>query len=204
VPYRFNFDLSGLSRSFFAEVIRLSGEKNIHGRLGERARYLAKKFRIRELTGLDVSDALRVIEDLISVYVENVSQRERFLGARRRALFLPHCARKHMDAKCRARFDPERSTYQCAHCSPDCPVHRATSLAEGRGYDVYVLPGGSCIPRILRGNRYEGVVGVACCEELKLAAEYLKRADIPGQGVPLVRNGCSHTEFNIQSLRGLL
>lgn len=109
-----------------------------------------------------------------------------------------------MDNRCQAQFDAKVPSYYCAHCSPDCLVNRATKLAEKRGYDVYVLPGGSCILKILQKNGYEGVVGVACCEELKLAVKYLKNSGVAGQGIPLIRNGCANTEFSIESLERIL
>lgn len=204
MPYGFNFDLSRLSRSFFREIARSSGEKDIHRRIGKKARYLAEKFRIHEITGLNIPEALMVVEDLIDVYIKNCSFKERFSKTGKRALFLPHCARKYMDNRCQARFDAEESTYRCAHCSPDCLVNRATALAEKRGYDVYVLPGNSCVTKILKKKHYEGIVGVACCEELKLSAKYLEETGLPGQAIPLIRNGCANTEFNLQSLEAIL
>jgi len=204
MPYGFNFDLSNLSRSFFREVAKSSGEKNIHRRIGEKARRLMEKFRIHEITGLNVAEALMIVEDLMDVYIKNFSNRERFLKTRKRALFLPHCSRKYMDNRCKAHFNKETPSYQCAHCSSDCLVNRVTKLAEKRGYDVYVLPGGVCVPKILQNNGYEGVVGVACCEELKLAVKYLENIGVSGQGIPLIRNGCANTEFSIKSLKGIL
>jgi hypothetical protein len=204
MPYSFSFDLSSLSRSFFREVAKSSGERNIHRRIGEKARRLIEKFRIREITGLDFSEALMIVEDLIDVHIKNLSNRESFLKTKKRALFLPHCSRKHMDNKCGARFNKEIPSYQCTHCSPDCLVNRATHVAEKKGYDVYVIPGSSCVAKILQRNRYEGIVGVACSEEIKLSEKYLKNLGIPGQAIPLIRNGCANTEFNIKSLEEIL
>ncbi|MEM1575846.1 MAG: DUF116 domain-containing protein, partial [Nitrososphaerota archaeon] len=64
--------------------------------------------------------------------------------------------------------------------------------------------GGSCIPKILKDNPYEGIVGVACCEELKLGSNYLRNLNIPGQGIPLIKNGCANTKFSIESLEIIL
>jgi hypothetical protein len=63
-----------------------------------------------------------------------------------------------------------------------------------------VLPGASCIPKILKTNRYEGVVGVACGEEMKLSGELLGGMDVAGQAIPLIKNGCANTAFNIETL----
>jgi hypothetical protein len=204
MPYNFNFNLTRLSRSLFEEIVKVSSERGLHRRVCQKATYLVEKLKIPEVTGLPISDALTLVRDLIDVHAENLRQREKFLQTNKRVLFLPHCARKHMDARCRAFFDREMSSYRCRNCSSDCLINQAASLATEIGYDVYIVPGGSCIPRILHKMRYEGVVGVACCEEMKLALNYLKSANIACQGVPLTKNGCSNTEFNLESLKKVL
>jgi hypothetical protein len=204
MPYPFSFDLTQISRSFFAELAKLAEEHDIHKRLGENARRLVKKFRVAELTGLEIGDALKVIEDIVDIYVRNLSQRSEFMESRKRALILPHCSRKNMDKKCWASFDPEVSSYRCQHCSSDCLISQATEIGEERKYDVYVVPGGSCIHKIVEKYHYDAIFGVACSEELKLAANYLKTVKITGQGLPLTKNGCAHTVFSIESLKNML
>jgi len=204
MPYKFSFDLSSISKSFFKELARVAAERKLHKRLGMKARNLADKFKLTEITGLDVPDALQLVEDLVDVYVSNVSERERFEKTKKRALFLPHCSRKYMDNKCKASFNSEIPTYKCGHCSEDCLVNRATKLGEKRGYDVYVLPGGSCILNILKRNKYEGVVGVACSQEVNLGGEGLKQMGLAGQAIPLIKNGCANTRFSLQSLEKTL
>jgi len=200
MPYKFSFDLSSISKSFFKELARASARRKLHKRLGKKARHLADKFKLTEITGLNVPDALQLVEDLIDVYVQNVSERKSFQKTKKRALFLPHCSRKFMDNQCKASFNPEVPSYKCGHCSPDCLVNQATKLGEEKGYDVYVLPGGSCVPQVLKKNLYEGVVGVACSQELKLGEEVLQCMGLAGQAVPLIKNGCANTHFNLQSL----
>jgi len=204
MPYGFSFDLSQISKSFFKELARVATEKNIHRRIGEKARSLAEKFRIREITGLDISDALTLVEDLVDIYTRNLSEREKFLETRKRALFLPHCSRKYMDNQCQARFDPEVPSYHCAQCSSDCLVNQATALGRKRGYDVYVLAGSSCIPKMLKNHSYRGVVGVACSQELKVGGDYIGNNGLRGQAVPLIKNGCANTWFSIESLKRIL
>lgn len=204
MPYEFNFDLSRISRSFFKEVARIAGQRSIHKRIGDKARYLVEKFKVSEITGLNVSDSLAVVEDLVDINIRNIVEEKRFLGAARRAVFLPHCSRRYMDSRCKASFDQKIPSYYCNHCSPDCLINRATTLAKERGYDVYVIAGGSCIPRILKNNRYEGVVGVACCSELKMGSAVLESVGVSGQRVPLTKNGCANTKFNLESLERIL
>lgn len=204
MPYKFSFDLTRIPKLLFKEVARVAGKKSIHRRIGRATRNLVEKFKVHELTGLDVSDALILLEDLIDIQIRNLSQRDSFLEAERRVLFLPHCSRKYMDDRCKAKFDAKFPSYFCRHCSPDCLINQATVLGRERGYDVYVLPGGSCVPRILKENSYEGVVGVACGEEIRLAADYLQSVGLPGQAIPLLKNGCANTAFNIEKLKEIL
>ncbi len=204
MPYGFTFDLTKISRLFFKEIARVSYEKRMHERFGETLKDLVKKFRIEELTGLNLSDAIQLLEDLVDVEARNFLEREKFREAKKRALFLPHCSRKFMDNRCKAMFKHEIPTYVCAHCSADCLINKAVSIAEGKGYDVYILPGGSCVSKILKLRQYEGIVGVACGEELKIAGEILSQMNVAGQAVPLLRNGCANTFFNINTLLKVL
>jgi hypothetical protein len=160
--------------------------------------------KIEEATGLNISDALVVLEDLVDVQVRNLSQRDKFLKASKKVLLLPHCARKYMDTRCKACFDESIPSYICAHCSPDCIVNSATQLAKKKGYDVCIIPGGSCVEKILKNNRYDGVLGVACTEELKIGGVFLERVGVSGQGLPLLKNGCANTKFNLKSLNALM
>ena len=116
MPYSFSFDLTQLSRSFFIELARISEKNGLHRRLGDRARHLVKKFKIAELTGLDLENAFKVIEDIVDIYVTNLAQKNKFTKSWRRAILLPHCSRKNMDNKCWAKFNPEISSYSCGHC----------------------------------------------------------------------------------------
>jgi len=204
MPYGFSFDLSSISKSFFRELARVAQRRKLHRRLGVGARSIAEKFRLSEITGLNVPDAMLLVEDLIDVYMQNVAGRERFKETKTRALFLPHCSRKYMDSRCQATFDSSLPSYQCAHCSNDCLINRATALGEKKGYDVYVLPGGLCVQGILEKKRYEGVVGVACTQELKMAGHCLKNMDLAGQAVPLTKNGCANTSFSFRSLEKII
>jgi hypothetical protein len=204
VPYKFTFDLSRISRFFFTEVTTAAYQKDVHRKVGKTAQEMIKKFKIQEATGLNLSDAVTLLEDLIDVQAKNLIERERFIQTKRRALLLPHCSRKYMDRRCKAVFDAALPSYVCAHCSPDCQVGKAELLAKEKGYDVYILPGGSCIPKILSANHYEGVIGVACGEEVRTGGETLKAMNISGQSVPLIKNGCANTAFNIENLLKIL
>jgi len=204
MPYRFSFDLSRVPQSFFRGLVRAAYEKNMHRRIGRSVRQLVEKLKIHELTGLNLSDASMLVEDLVDIQIRNLLYREKFLKTRKRALFLPHCSRKYMDSRCQAHFDPKVPSYYCAHCSPDCLINKATALGKERGHDVYVLPGGTCTHQILKKNLYEGIIGVACSQELKDGGVLLKNKNLSGQAVFLTKNGCANTKFNLESLKEIL
>ncbi len=174
MPYQFKFDLTRLSQSFFTGIAVAAQKRKLHRRIGDATQRLLDRFRVQEITGLDFAQALMLLEDLIDIQTKNFNNRERFVRTSRRVLLLPHCSRKYMDNRCKAVFDPNIPSYRCSHCSPDCLVNQATVAAEERGYDVHVLPGGSCIHQILQEGRYEALVGVACGAEINLAEGLLE------------------------------
>ena len=204
MPYKFTFDLSKIPRFFFKEIAKVSYQKGMHKKVGRTVHEVIRRFKIEEATGLNFSDAVLLLEDFVEIQARNLLERDRFVQTRKRALFLPHCSRKYMDSRCKAVFDSNIPSYVCAHCSPDCLVNRAVSFAEKKGYDVYILPGGSCVPKILKVKHYESVVGVSCGEEIKLGGEMLKSMGVAGQAVPLVKNGCANTSFNLETLFDIL
>lgn len=204
MPYKFTFDLSKIPRLFFAEITKVGYQKELHKRIGKTAQKMIKKFKIQEATGLNLEDAVVLLEDLIDMQARNLLERERFEKAVKKVLFLPHCARKYMDGRCKATFNPNIPSYVCASCSEDCLINKAVAIAKKKGYDVYILPGGSCVSKILKSNAYDGVVGVACGEEIRMSGQALSELGVAGQAVPLIKNGCANTAFNIETLCGIL
>jgi hypothetical protein len=200
MPYKFTFDLSTVPRFFFTEIAMVSYQKGMHKAFLNTALELIKKFKIDEATGLNINDAVVLLQDLIDLQAVNMIERGKFLETKKRALFVPHCSRKFMDSRCKAVFDATIPSYTCAHCSEDCLVNQSEHLAKEKGYDVYVVPGGSCIPKILKNRQYEGVIGVACGEEMKMLSPLLNSMDVAGQAIPLIKNGCANTVFNMETL----
>lgn len=200
MPYKFTFDLSKVPRFFFNEIALITYQKGMHKTLLKTLNDLILKFKIQEATGLNLTDAIVLLQDLINLQAINTIGRGKFLETKKRALFLPHCSRKYMDNRCQATFNSDIPSYTCAHCSKDCLVNKADQYAKKKGYDIYVLPGGSCIPKILKTSHYEGIVGVACGEEMKMMSPLLNGMEVAGQAIPLIKNGCANTLFNMETL----
>ena len=204
MPYKFTFDLTEVPHFFFTEIATVSYQRGMHRTLIKKLQEMILKFKIQEATGLNLSDALVLLEDFIDLQAVNMIERGKFLQTKKRALFLPHCSRKYLDSRCKAVFNPDIPSYTCAHCSEDCLINQSIETAAKKGYDVYVVPGGSCIPKILKSTKYEGVVGVACGEEIKMFGTFLNCAGVAGQAIPLIKNGCANTIFNSETLAKVL
>jgi len=200
MPYKFTFDISKAPQHFFIELAIVGNQMGMQKVFEKTLQELIRKFRIQEVTELNIQDAVVLIQDLLKMQTLNLTQKQEFLQTKKRALFLPHCCRKYMDSQCHAVFEPSLTSYVCAHCSPDCFVNKAEHIAREKGYDVYVLSGGSCMPNILKQKKYEGVVGVACGPEVMMSGEKLSSMGMAWQSVPLLKNGCANTFFNMETL----
>jgi len=200
MPYKFTFDISKASQHFFVELAIVANQMGMQKVFSKTLQVLIRKFRIQEVSGLSVQDAVVLIQDLLEMQTLNLMQKQEFLKTKKRALFLPHCCRKYMDSQCQAVFEPSLPSYVCAHCSPDCYVNKAERIGREKGYDVYVLSGGSCMPNILKQKEYEGVAGIACGAEVMMSGKKLSSKGLAWQSVPLLKNGCANTFFNMETL----
>ncbi len=113
MPYKFTFDLSKVPRFFFTEIAMVSYQKGMHKSFLTTLNDLILKFKIQEATGLNLSDAVALLQDLIDLQAINSIERGRFLQTKKRAIFLPHCSRKYMDNRCKATFNPDIPSYTC-------------------------------------------------------------------------------------------
>jgi len=204
MPYGFIYDLNKVSQNTVNQLLEISYKTGVTKLLSKNAKKLVKIFKLDQLTGLNLTEAITLVEDFIEVQNANNLQRETFEKAETKALLIPHCARSHMDRQCMADFNPEIPSYTCNACQDDCLVNNVVKLGKERGYDVYVIPGGSCAEKILRDKKYKAVLGIACGSELKMALGLLRKLDIPGQGVMLTKNGCANTKLDLESLKQVL
>ena len=106
----------------------------------------------------------------------------------KRALFMSHCMKS--SKTCKAEITD--TGLQCLDCG-DCDITTIKNEALRLGYQVYIVPGGSLVFKIIKKYRPEACVGVACMFELEEAFEKLTMANIPYQGVTLSKDGCVDT-----------
>jgi len=133
MPYKFTFDLSNVPRFFFTELATISYQKGMHTTILKTSSDIITKFKIEELTGLNINDALVLLHDLIDMQVANLNEQNKFLESKKRALLLPHCSRKYLDNRCQASFDSNIPSYICAHCAEDCLINKADKIAKEKG-----------------------------------------------------------------------
>ena len=117
---RYFFDFSAVSNKIFREISRHLYRKEIHRKTSELAKRIVKLTKLEKLTGLQLEDAIDLVEDIIEIQLRNLEYREKLkseeISGEKKALFLPHCSRKFMDSRCKAIFDEKRKCYVCQGC----------------------------------------------------------------------------------------
>ena len=132
-----------------------------------------------------------------SIQVENSLFKEFFLKVPRseRVLFIPHCMR---DAKnCIAPIDEDG--YHCKKCGR-CPIAKITEEAERLGIKWYMCGGGSQVVNIIQREKPKAIIGIACYNEIQMALEKLRTANIPIKAVMLKKSGCLNTEVDLDEV----
>lgn len=107
-----------------------------------------------------------------------------------RILLLPQCLRSR---RCKAKLT--EFGYECIACG-ECRIPEIKKLAEMLGYRVFIIPGSSIIEKIFKILKPKASVGVACEKELILGCVICEKVGIPGQGVPLLKDGCIETKVD--------
>ncbi len=204
MAYSFNYDLTKLPRGFFKDIAKVVDKRNLHKKIGMVSKSSVRKFKVDKLLGIQLEDAISIVEDLVDLQIKNLVYEEDFKNANEKILMVPHCCRKYMDWRCKADFDSDCASYSCNHCSADCLAHQATELAEAKGYKVFILPGGSCMKILLERMKCDAVSGIACPEEIKLGISVAESKGLAIRGIPLTKNGCANTQFNLDSLKDTL
>lgn len=148
------------------------------------------------LIGEDISSTEEIYIELMNELNRNGFKKTRY---DERALFLPQCLRNA--EKCKAKMS--EVGYICEGCG-SCSILSIKKEAEGLGYKVYILPGGSMVWKILGKNGFKGVAGVACKFELCEALEKINMTPIQAYGVPLLRDGCRNTAVDVKKVLGII
>lgn len=116
-----------------------------------------------------------------------------------RILLLPQCLRK-MD--CPATLNSLRG-FQCIQCGR-CEIGDLISFCNELNLQVFIIPGGSFVKKVVKLTKPKAIIGVGCHIELRegsLVLDYLK---IPGRGISLEKDGCIETKVNYEKIKKAL
>ncbi|OKY77662.1 MAG: Metal binding protein, component of redox complex [Candidatus Methanohalarchaeum thermophilum] len=130
----------------------------------------------------------------VDIEVKNMTDKEEFKKTKNSdiSIFLPHCLRDSKD--CQGEYGEKG--LECKRCG-NCVISEIIEKADELGYeDIYIVPGGSLVKKIINEKEPEAVIGVACYEELTQAIKMADKEGIPSQGILLTEDGCVDTETN--------
>lgn len=148
------------------------------------AKWICRIFGIRD-----------TLVDEILVEVRNAAMLVGFRKIKNgRVIFLPQCLRH---PNCKARCDPLIG-YECKMCGL-CDIGSICKAAKERNFKVYVIPGGSFVKKIIKTNRPESCIGVACYPELSESMQGASPFMIV-QGVSLLQDGCYNTKVDVEEV----
>ena len=125
-----------------------------------------------------------IVQKRNKLYEEKFKQ----LPNKDKAIFLPHCLRHQ---ECPAKIGSVG--LECIKCGR-CKIGEFKDKAEKAGYNLFVVPGGSLVKKIISNNNFKAVLGVACNVELEQAFDMLKKEKIISLAIPLLKDGCVNTE----------
>ncbi len=111
----------------------------------------------------------------------------------RRLLLLPRCL-ANPDV-CRAEKDS--IGLLCAQCG-GCVIGTIQAKAEKLGYITMVAEGTTVVSKLLSSGKVDSVIGVGCLSSLHKIFPVMSEHAIPGQGIPLLNDGCVNTELDLE------
>lgn len=135
----------------------------------------------------------RVLDKWMSS-LKNRANESAFARTRKRIILAPHCMR---DMDCSAHTT--RTGIQCKDCGK-CVYTRLKEDAEKYGYKVFILTGSSYVGNILKMEKADGALLIACDYEINKVMRALKGKKIVTYGIPMERDGCYGTEVNYQKV----
>ncbi len=114
-------------------------------------------------------------------------------------IVLPQCIRS---IRCPARLDPKIGII-CIKCGL-CKFKEIKEIAEKYGYRIFLVPGGRFVERIILNLKPKAAIGVACLKDLYRAMKEVNKHGIVAIGLPLAKEGCVETLFDINELIRLI
>lgn len=111
----------------------------------------------------------------------------------RRLLLLPQCLSKRVS--CSATRD--NLGLLCAQCGA-CAIGHLQAEADRLGYVTLVAEGTTVVSKLLTSGKVDAVIGIGCMESLQRIFPIMNEHAIPGQGIPLLSDGCVETAVDLE------
>ena len=111
----------------------------------------------------------------------------------RRLLLLPQCLSN--PAVCKAEKDS--IGLLCAQCG-GCVIGTIQAEAENLGYINLIAEGTTVVSKLLSSGKVDSVTGIGCLDSLQKIFPVMSKHAIPGQGIPLLNDGCRNTTLDIE------
>ena len=171
---------------------------------------LMKKLAKSKLSGITIGKLEQLAakmgvdeKQLLQLYVDtkNNASKGKFATApySERILILPQCLRSR---SCPAEL--KELGYECMECGK-CGIPEIIHQAEKLGYkDVFIIPGGSVVTKILNKEKPKACLGVSCLKELVLGSFVCEKLGVAAQGIALLRDGCVETAVNWKKVNNVL
>ena len=110
----------------------------------------------------------------------------------RRLLLLPQCLSNARVCKA----DRDGLGLLCAQCG-GCAIGELQAEADRLGYVTLVAEGTTVVSKLLMSGKVDAVIGVGCLDSLRRIFPMMNTHAIPGQGIPLLSDGCVCTAVDV-------
>jgi hypothetical protein len=141
-------------------------------------------------------------KDLLSIKKLNEKYKETFekIPFKDRIVLAPRCMRNI--SKCSAQ---EQGPYFiCRNCGC-CTIGKIDALMKELGYgNLYILKGGSAVPKIIKEQKPKALVGIACSIEGVPLFSAAEDENVAAQFALLLKDGCHDTDADIDEIEKLL
>jgi hypothetical protein len=141
-------------------------------------------------------------KDLIYIKKKNEEFRKKFTATpfKDRIVLAPRCMR---NISACAAID-EGPYFICSGCG-GCTIGKIDSLMKKLGYGrLYILKGGSAVPKIIKEQKPKAVVGIACHVEAEPLFNVSEDENAITQFVLLLRDGCADTDADMAEIEKTL
>lgn len=117
----------------------------------------------------------------------------------RRLLLLPQCLANSQVCKA----DRDGLGLLCSQCG-GCAIGELQAEADRLGYVTLVAEGTTVVSKLLKSGKVDAVIGVGCLDSLRRIFPIMSTHAIPGQGIPLLVDGCNCTTVDVGWALGII